>query len=111
MMNKKYLFFFLILINTIQGQNLLIQNGSFDGPPAPAVTPPGWTECMPNQSPDTQPGSWGVDIVPSEGNSYLGLVHNVPMNYAEGASQELTEPMEEGIEYNCLLYVFNCLKN
>jgi len=101
MMTKIFLLLFISLINIIQGQNLLIQNGSFEGPTAPAVTPPGWNECMPTQSPDTQPGFWGVDMPASEGNTYLGLVHNVPINYAEGASQELIESMEAGVEYNC----------
>ncbi len=101
MMIKKILFFLLSFINIVLAQNLLIQNGSFEGTPAPNTSPPSWTPCMPGQTPDTQPGSWGVDILPSEGNSYLGLVHNVPTNWAEGASQELLEPMEEGIQYNC----------
>ena len=100
MMTKKILFF-LLLINIIQGQNLLIQNGSFEGPTAPNVSPPNWIGCMPGQTPDTQPGSWGVDLVPSEGNSYIGLVHNVPTNWTEGVSQELTQPMNQFLEYNC----------
>jgi len=102
-MTKKILFFLLILINPIEGQNLLIQNGSFEGPTAPNISPPNWIPCMAGQTPDTQPGSWGVDIVASEGNSYLGLVHNVPTNWQEGASQELQQPMEQDYEYSCTI--------
>ena len=80
---------------------MLIQNGSFEGPNQPNVSPPNWTPCMPGQTPDTQPGSWGVDIVASEGNSYLGLVHNVPTNWQEGASQQLLQPMAQNTQYNC----------
>ena len=97
----KNIFFIFFLIKISLGQDLLIQNGSFEGPNQPNVSPPNWTPCMPGQTPDTQPGSWGVDIVASEGNSYLGLVHNVPTNWQEGASQQLLEPMAQNTQYNC----------
>lgn len=97
----KNILFFLFLIKISLGQDLLIQNGSFEGPNQPNVSPPNWTPCMPGQTPDTQPGSWGVDIVASEGNSYLGLVHNVPTNWQEGASQQLLQPMVQNTQYNC----------
>ena len=97
----KNILFFLFLINISLGQDLLIQNGSFEGPNQPNVSPPNWTPCMPGQTPDTQPGSWGVDIIASEGNSYLGLVHNVPTNWQEGASQQLLQPMAQNTQYNC----------
>tara|TARA_Y100000589_G_scaffold121082_1_gene115483 strand:+ start:19674 stop:21776 length:2103 start_codon:yes stop_codon:yes gene_type:complete len=97
----KNILFFLFLIKISLGQDLLIQNGSFEGPNQPNVSPPNWTPCMPGQTPDTQPGSWGVDIIASEGNSYLGLVHNVPTNWQEGASQQLLQPMAQNTQYNC----------
>ena len=97
----KNIIFFLFLIKISLGQDLLIQNGSFEGPNQPNVSPQNWTPCMPGQTPDTQPGSWGVDIVASEGNSYLGLVHNVPTNWQEGASQQLLQPMVQNTQYNC----------
>ena len=97
----KNIFFIFFLIKISLGQDLLIQNGSFEGPNQPNVSPPNWTPCMPGQTPDTQPGSWGVDIVASEGNSYLGLVHNVPTNWQEGASQQLLQPMAQNTQYNC----------
>lgn len=97
----KNIFFFLFIIKISLGQDLLIQNGSFEGPNQPNVSPPNWTPCMPGQTPDTQPGSWGVNIVASEGNSYLGLVHNVPTNWQEGASQQLLQPMAQNTQYNC----------
>ena len=97
----KNIFLFIFLIKISLGQDLLIQNGSFEGPNQPNVSPPNWTPCMPGQTPDTQPGSWGVDIIASEGNSYLGLVHNVPTNWQEGASQQLLQPMIQDTQYNC----------
>ena len=55
---------------------------------------------------DTQPGSLGCNLSPSDGNSYIGMVHQPSGNYQEGASQELLnessglpEPMQAGIEY------------
>jgi len=49
-----------------------LTNPSFEGDPGAHTLPPEWTQC--DYTPDTQPGSWGVAQVASDGNTYLGLV-------------------------------------
>ena len=87
-------------------QNLAVQNPSFEGPTGPHITPPLWGICMPGQTPDTQPGEWGVNMAPSDGSSYIGLVHDPSLAWQEGVSQELRheltgnpEPMQAGVIY------------
>ena len=88
------------------GQNLVVQNPSFEGPIGPGITPAPWFTCLNSQTPDTQPGLWGVDLPPSDGNSYLGFVHQPAITWQEGASQELLnestsnpQPMIAGNSY------------
>ena len=88
-------------------QNLAVQNPSFEGPFGSGVTPSPWENCMSGQTPDTQPGSWGVSMSASDGNSYIGLVGDAdPSVWQEGATQELLneltgnpEPMQAGVTY------------
>ena len=95
----------LLSFNMLFSQNLAVQNPSFEGPPGPHVTPTPWENCMPGQTPDTQPGFWGVSVSASDGNSYIGLVGD-GTGWQEGASQELIneltgnpEPMQAGVTY------------
>ena len=97
---------FIISSSLIFSQNLYVQNPSFEGPAGPGIVPAPWTPCMPGQSPDTQPAWWGVTLAPSDGTTYLGLVHDVLGNWQEGASQQiineisgLPEPMQAGENY------------
>lgn len=82
------------------GPILTVNNPSFEGTPAPHVTPPGWDICMPGVTPDTQPGSWGVALPPSNGSSYIGLVYAPSIPWQEGAGQNLSSPMVAGTSYN-----------
>ena len=98
-------FFILSSFNMLFSQNLAVQNPSFEGPTGPHITPPLWGICMPGQTPDTQPGSWGINLPPTDGNSYLGMVHQQP-SWQEGASQQLlneitgnAETMQAGVVY------------
>lgn len=86
---------------------LSVQNPSFEGTPQAHVTPPPWGICMPGQTPDTQPGSWGVTLAPTNGSSYLGLVHDVPGNWQEGASQQLSSAMQAGVTYTFTIDLAN----
>ena len=88
------------------GQNLWVDNPSFEGPPGDGITPAPWLTCMGGQTPDTQPGLWGVNLPASDGDTYLGFVTYVNMPWQEGASQELLnettltpEPMTAGTNY------------
>lgn len=82
------------------GTSLTVLNPSFEGPTAPHVTPPSWDICMPGVTPDTQPGSWGITLPPSNGSSYIGLVSSPSINWIEGAGQTLSAPMIAGTAYN-----------
>lgn len=86
---------------------LIVQNPSFEGPQQPHVTPSPWTNCQPSQTPDTQPGSWGVSLPPTNGSSYLGLVNQVSANWKEGASQLLSTPMTAGTPYTFTIDLAN----
>lgn len=97
------LFFILIVvipyISLAQCQELTpleVVNPSFEGPTGAHITPAPWSTC--GITPDTQPGSWGVNLPPSNGNSYVGFV-NGGANWLEGASQQLSGNMQAGVPY------------
>lgn len=81
------------------GTILTVNNPSFEGTPQAHVTPPGWDICMPGLTPDTQPGSWTITLAPSNGGSYIGLVHDPSISWQEGAGQTLSAPMVAGMQY------------
>ena len=88
------------------------QNPSFEGPVGDNLTPAPWTKCMPlsgggSQTPDTQPGSWGVTLPPTNGNSYIGLVHEPSTGWQEGASEPLSTPFVSGVTYSFTVDVAN----
>ncbi len=98
-----YLFLFLFsfsnfLMAQCGGTILTVDNPSFEGTPEPHVTPPDWDICMPGNTPDTQPGSWGITLPPYDGTSYIGLVWG-GSSWVEGASQTLSSPMVAGTTY------------
>ena len=89
------------------GQGFTVINPSFEGPVGPGITPAPWFTCMAGQTPDTQPGNWGVTLPASDGATYLGFVHDTPGNWQEGAGQQLVElsdptipaPLSAGTNY------------
>jgi len=88
-------------------------NPSFEGTPgSPGITPSPWTECMllPDgspQTPDTQPGSWGVSLPPANGVSYIGLVEEASAGWQEGAAEQLAIPLVAGTSYTFTIDVAN----
>ncbi|MCF8275564.1 MAG: PKD domain-containing protein [Flavobacteriales bacterium] len=76
---------------------LEVINPGFEGPTAAHITPAPWSTC--GITPDTQPGSWGVTLPPSEGNSYVGFVYG-SASWQEGASQALSGSMQAGVQYD-----------
>ena len=88
-------------------QSLTVINPSFEGPVGAGITPAPWFTCMDFQTPDTQPGNWGVTLPASEGATYLGFVEDFSMAWQEGATQELVDeadptsplPMIAGTNY------------
>lgn len=106
---RKYLLFITVILfarlysfGQCGGPTLTVNNPSFEGSPAPHVTPPQWDICQPGVTPDTQPGSWGISLPPYDGSSYIGLVWG-GSSWVEGASQTLSSPMIAGTTYNFTL--------
>jgi len=99
---KYFILFIFITINLFsfsQCQNLTpleVVNPSFEGPRGPHITPAPWNTC--GITPDTQPGSWGIGLPPSNGNSYVGFV-NGGSSWLEGASQQLSGNMQANVPY------------
>lgn len=94
--------YFVASLNVGYGQcneliPLEVVNPGFEGPQAAHNTPAPWSTC--GITPDTQPGSWGVTLPPSEGNSYVGFVYG-SASWQEGASQQLSGAMQAGVQYD-----------
>jgi len=97
---RKILFVSVLLFSlTISAQILTVQNPSFEGMPAETVTPAPWNNCNFGLTPDTQPGFFGVNAPPHNGNSYLGILDDIGYNWQEGTSQQLSSPMIAGQSY------------
>ncbi len=84
-----FLTLLLVCINS-KSQNITLQNPSFEGPKGSFKVPSPWIIC--NNSPDTQPGTFGVTLAPFQGNTYLGLTTNFGPAQ-EVAGQLLLSPM------------------
>ena len=101
-MKKNYLLFFLLLIlsnsySQCPSGQFGITNPSFEGPVGAHITPSPWSTC--GITPDTQPGYWGINLAPSDGSSYVGLVNGGP-GWLEGVSQTLSSSLLAGFTYN-----------
>ncbi len=73
MKTKSAILIFFIVIR-ITGYSQYLPNPSFEGIPGPNFPPPGWVVCnTATSTPDVQPGSFGVYLPPSNGNTYLGM--------------------------------------
>ena len=83
----------------VQTTQNFFANPSFEGTPMANIAPAPWVVCMPGQTPDIQPGVWGVTLAPSNGGSYVGLVAEPSANWQEGVSQQLSTPFIAGITY------------
>ena len=72
-----------------------LDNPSFEDMPRHSIPPRGWYDCGdPDHSPpDTQPGWFNVDAVPSDGDSYLGLTVRDDESW-ESVAQKLSRPLE-----------------
>jgi outer membrane protein OmpA-like peptidoglycan-associated protein len=82
---------------------ITLQNASFEDSPRAGLRggspPAGWYDCgkAGESAPDIQPGFFGVNKVPSNGSSYMGLVVRDNETW-EGVGQRLSQPLVAG---NC----------
>ena len=78
------------------------QNGSFEDEPTDATVPHGWWGCAPYTTPDILPGYWGVNLPPSEGQTYVGLITRENGSF-ESIGQRLSSELMKGICYSFLV--------
>jgi len=90
--------FALILFNGVNAQTISVINPSFEGAPKVHIAPSPWENCLSGQTPDTQPGIWEISVLPTDGNSYLGLIDD-GNSWQEGVSQVLSSPLISGTGY------------
>ena len=88
----------LSLILSLSSQSIELFNPSFEEEPQDATTPQGWTACKEGTTPDILPGFWGVYSLPSDGETYLGLITRLN-NTWENIGQRLTAPLLKGTCY------------
>ncbi len=83
-------------------QSNLLYNQSFEGQSQPHVVPSPWETCF-DGTPDTQPGTWGVNLPASDGNTYVSFLMTPDGSYQEGVSQQLTSCLYAGVTYTITL--------
>ncbi len=92
---------------------IIIQNGSFEGIPQCCVAPPAWTDCgfKGETPPDIQPALdyyqqplFDVTKKPFNGNTYLGMVVRDNDTY-ERVAQRLTKPLLKGKCYTFSIHL------
>lgn len=96
---------FLLLFFSLKGwgqEVIHIQNSSFEDTPKTGEAPYSWYDCGGTREtpPDVQPGSYGVDLEPYDGKTYLGMVvrddetweavcHQLPLRLSKDSIYEL----------------------
>ena len=100
----QYLIFAVLLCSSaLHGQKTIsLYNPSFEDYPRQSNQPKGWLNCADGEfsresPPDTQPGSWNVSKLASDGGSYLGMVVRDVESW-ESVGQRLNSPLVGG---NC----------
>lgn len=100
MVNYQKIFYlilgFLFTSGLAMGQTdvLYFTNGSFEGEMQDAVVPAGWNACEMGTTPDILPGSWGVYLEPSDGDTYVGLITRGDGSW-ESIGQRLSHSLKE----------------
>lgn len=74
----------------------VLNNPSFEGTHGASTSPPNWSPCGNGSTPDTQPGAFEVNTLPSDGKSFVSLVCRGPgssfENLCEIFQQDLPTP-------------------
>lgn len=81
--------------NPSLAQDISLGNPSIEGPPKAGNVPAPWYRAF--QSPDTQPGFYGISLPASDGKTYAGFIFG--HRYQEGISQQLPTPLKAGSTY------------
>ncbi|MBL7827060.1 MAG: hypothetical protein JNJ57_10545 [Saprospiraceae bacterium] len=80
------------------------RNPSFEDTPRASASPVGWYSVTPGSTPDIMPGAWGINFMPQEGNTCIGLVTRSE-NTTENIAQALASPLEGGVCYTFNMYL------
>lgn len=107
---KTILSFILIFSFISNNYSQSFSNPSLDGNAGTtAAVPPNWILVKNSQnniyalglgsSPDILPGSWGVNILPSDGNAYVGMICRSNGTW-ESMGHQLTDTLQAGKCYN-----------
>ena len=92
-MNKITFIFLLLTPFLLTGQNIQLENASFEDEPQDATMPQRWHSCKRGSTPDILPGFWGVYNEPYDGDTYVGLITR-PDGSWEVIGQRLTSPIK-----------------
>lgn len=92
-MKSIILFLFSLFPLFAIGQDLRLENASFEDEPQDATMPQRWHSCKKGSTPDILPGFWGVYLEPYDGETYVGLITRHDGSY-EVIGQKLVEPMK-----------------
>jgi len=89
----------LLLNLSLSAQSIELFNPSFEQDPQDATTPQGWSPCKEGTTPGILPGFWGVYNLPSDGETYLGLITR-SNNTWESIGQRLPASLQRGTCYD-----------
>lgn len=80
------------------------RNPSFEDLPKASAVPTGWHTITPGSTPDILPGAWGLEFLPQDGNTCIGLVirHD---GSTENIAQALAEPLAPDACYSFSVYL------
>ena len=78
---------------------IYFRNPSFEDFPKASSSPAGWHTITPGSTPDILPGAWGLEFLPQDGNTCIGLVirHD---GSTENIAHALAEPLEAEVCYS-----------
>ena len=94
----QYLTYLLLFVSSffvipIIGQNIRLDNTSFEGEPQDATMPQRWYAVEKGTTPDIMPGPWGVYLEPADGETYIGLITREDGSF-ESIGQRLKIPLK-----------------
>jgi hypothetical protein len=79
-------------------------NPSFEDTPRASASPAGWSSITPGSTPDIMPGAWGINFMPQDGQSCVGLITRED-GTSEDMGQNLPETLKSGFCYKFSIYL------
>jgi len=103
---KTIIIFLLLSTNLISQDKIELNNPSFEGISRCCTAPQNWEACGNRDlnTPDIQPGHFGVTNEPSSGETYLGMVTKDNETW-ESVSQRLFNQVQSGKKYSFSIFL------